>query len=92
MRHLSIDIEGSQKYTLDKNSSKSFYVPEKYDRTAMFSNRIERFCTSELSGVGKNHGDTFWRHQKDILISTQKRLKTGKKDLMKNFFCLVIKI
>ena len=92
MRHLSIDIEGSQKYTLDKNSSKSFYVAEKYDRTAMFSNRIERFCTSELSGVGKNHGDTFWRHQKDILISTQKRLKTGKNHKIKNFFCLVIKI
>ena len=86
MRHLSIDIEGSQKYTLDKNSSKSFYVAEKYVRTAMFSNRTERFCTSERSGVGKYYGDTFWRHQKDIVISTQKRLKKGKKDIMKNFF------
>ena len=86
MRHLSIDIEGSQKYTLVKNSSKSFYVAEKYVRTAMFSNRTERYCTSERSGVGKNHGDTFWRHQKDIVISTQKRLKKGKKDIMKNFF------
>ena len=85
MRHLSIDIEGSQKYTLDK-TSKSFYVAEKYIRTAMFSNRTERFCTSELSGVGKNHGDTFWRHRKDTVIRTQKRLKTGKKDVMKNFF------
>ena len=89
---MSIDIEGSQKYTLDKNSSKSFRVAEKYDRTAMFSNRIERFCASELSGVGKNHGDTFWRHQKDILISTKKRIKTGKKVIKKSFFCLVIKI
>ena len=88
MRHLSIDIEGSQKYTLDKNSSKSFYAPEKYDRTAMFSNRIERFCTSELSGVRKNHGDTFWRHQKDTMMSTQKRLKRGKKDVKKSFFFL----
>ena len=92
MRHLSINIEGSRKYTLDENSSKYLYVAEKYVRTAMFSNRIERFCTSELSGLGKNHGDTFWRHQKDIVISTQKRLKTGKKAIMKNFFCLVIKI
>ena len=86
MRHLSIDIESSRKYTLDKNSSKKFHVAEKYVRTAMFTNRIERFCTSELSGVGKYHGDTFWRHQKDIAISTQKRLKKGKKDILKNFF------
>ena len=58
----------------------------KYVKTAMFRNRIERFCTSELSGVGKNHGDTIWRHQKDTVISTQKRLKTVEKDVMKNFF------
>ena len=87
-----MNIEGSRKYTLDENSSKYLYVAEKYVRTAMFSNRIERFCSSELSRMGKNHGDTFWRHQKDTAISTQKRLKTGIKDVMKNFFCLVIKI
>ena len=67
-------------------------MAEKYVRTAMFSNRIERFCISELSGVRKNPGDTFWRHPKDTVISIQKRLKTGKKDFKKNFFCLVIKI
>ena len=61
-------------------------MAEKYVRTAMFSNRIERFCTSELSEVGKNHEDTFWRHQKDTMISTQKRLKTGKKDVLKYSF------
>ena len=38
------------------------YVTEKYVRTAMFSDKKERFCVSELSGAGKNHGDTFWRH------------------------------
>ena len=52
----------------------------------MFSDKKERFCVSELSGAGKNHGDTFWRHQKDTVISTHKRLKTGKKDVLKNFF------
>ena len=45
----------------------------------MFSGRIERFGTSELSGAGKNHGDTFWRHPKDIVIRTQKCLITDKK-------------
>ena len=47
--------------------------------TDMFSSRIERFDTSELSGVGKNHGDTFWRHPKDVVIRTQIFLITGKK-------------
>ena len=61
-------------------------MAEKYVRTAMFSNRIERFCTSELSGVAKNYEVTFWRHQKDTMISTQKHLKTGKKDVLKYIF------
>ena len=61
-------------------------VDEKYVRTGMFSGRIERFGTSELSGAGKNHGDTFWRHPKDFVIRTQKCLISGKKDIMKNFF------
>ena len=74
------------KLQIGQELKKIVRVADKYVRTVMFSSRIERFCTSELSGVGKNHGDTFWRHQKDILISTQKRLKTGKKDVMKNFF------
>ena len=36
------------------------YVAGKYVRTAMFSNRKYGFCTSELSGAGKNHGVTSW--------------------------------
>ena len=71
---------------MGKNSGKLFYVAEKYVRTGMFSGRIERFGTSELSGAGKNHGDTFWRHPKDFVIRTQKCLISGKKDNMKNFF------
>ena len=71
---------------MDKNSRKLFYVADKYVRTAMFSSRIEKVCASELSGVGKNHEDTFRRHRKDTLIRTQKCLKTGKKEVMKDFF------
>ena len=58
----------------------------KYVRTAMFSNRIERFCTSEVPGVRKNHGDMFWRYQKDTVLSIQKRLKTGKKNCYEELF------
>ena len=86
MQHLIIEVAVSSNYSLDKNSFKLFYVADKYLRTVMFSSRIERFCASELSGAGKNHGDTFRRHQKDTMIRTQKCLKTGKKDVMKIFF------
>ncbi len=86
MQNLIIEVAVSSNYSSDKNSCKLFYVVDKYLRTVMFSSRIERFCASELSGAGKNHGDTFRRHQKDTMIMTQKRLKTGKKDVMKIFF------
>ena len=86
MQHLITEVAASRNYISDKNSRKLFYVTDKYVRTAMFSGRIERFCASELTGAGKNHEDTFWRHQKDMEIWRQKCLKTGKKDDIKNFF------
>ena len=94
LKNATFDHRGCsvKKLHIGQELKKIVYVADKYVRTAMFSSKIERFCTSELSGVGKNHGDTFWRHQKDILISTKKRIKTGKKVIKKSFFCLVIKI
>ncbi len=74
------------KLHIGQELKKSVYVADKYVRTAMFSSRIERFYTSELSGAGKNHEDTFRRHRKYTLIRTQKCLKTGKKEVMKDFF------
>ena len=64
------------KIDIGQKSRKWFYVAEKYVRTVMFKSGIERFCTSEMSGLG---WVTFWRHQKDTMLRTQKCLKTGKK-------------
>ena len=52
----------------------------------MFSDGEERFCIPGLSGMVKNHTDTFWRHQKDTLIWIQKGLKTGQKEGLNGFF------
>ena len=41
---------------------KTFYVAKKYARTALFSDKKERFCASGLSGAEKNYEDTFWIH------------------------------
>ena len=51
----------------------------------MFTNKKERFCIPGLCGGEKNHRDTFWIHKKDTLMWTQRRLKTGKKDVVKKF-------
>ena len=60
---------------------KIVYVTEKYVRTAMFSNRKYRFCISELSGAGKNHGVTSWWHKKKhpdkYTKTSQNRWKRG---------------
>ena len=88
LKNATFDHRGCsvKKLHIGQELKKNFYVADKYVRTAMFSSRIERFCASELCRAGKNHEDTFRRHQKDTLIRTQKCLKTGKKDVMKNFF------
>ena len=88
LKNATFDHRGCsvKKLHIGQELKKIVYVADKYVRTAMFSSRIERFCTSELSGAGKNHEDTFRRHRKDTLIRTQKCLKTGKKEVMKDFF------
>jgi len=54
-------------------------VAKKYVRTAMFSNRIERFCSSELSRMGKKPWgyilETSKRHCYKYIKTSQNRYK-----------------
>ena len=52
----------------------------------MFSDGEERFCIPGLSGMVKNHKDTFGRHQKDTVLWIQKGLKSVQKEGLNGFF------